>query len=188
MTKQLGSLWVIRGFLDRLGIARLTDETCPVANQAELTHGQVIAALVANRLTAPRPLHSVEKRATRWAVTEVFGIEPELLNDDRLSRALDAIYPYLEQLKGSVAWSAMEQFGIDTPVFHWDFTSLSFFGADDDQAEDAPPVTWGHLKGHAPAGLKQVMLGLAVSGDGAIPFNPTRRMALPRQYPRWSKP
>lgn len=173
VTKQLGSLWVIRWFLDRLGIARLIDETCPVANQAELSHGQVIAALVANRLTAPRPLHRVEKWATEWAVPEVFGLEPERLNDDRLSRALDAIYPHLEQLKGSVAWSAIEQFGIDTSVFHWDFTSLSFFGAYDDQAEDAPQVTWGHVKGHAPAGLKQVMLGLAVSGDGAIPFNPT---------------
>lgn len=173
VTKQLGSLWVIRWFLDRLGIPALIDQTCPVASQAGLSHGEVIAALVANRLTAPRPLHSVEKWAAEWAVTEVFGIEPAMLNDDRLSRALDAIYPHLDQLKGSVAWSAIEQFGIDTSVFHWDFTSLSFFGAYDDQAEDAPQVTWGHVKGHAPAGLKQVMLGLAVSGDGAIPFNPT---------------
>jgi hypothetical protein len=38
----------------------------------------------------------VEDWARTWAVEEVFGIEPDLLNDDRIARALDAIAPHLE--------------------------------------------------------------------------------------------
>lgn len=171
--KQLGSLWVVRCFLDRLRLVEIIDRHCPVAPQADDSHGQVIAALVANRLSSPRPLRRIEDWAQEWAVPEVFGIPADALNDDRLGRALDAIFPHLDHLKGDVTWSAIQAFGIDAAVFHWDFTSLSFFGAYDDQDETAPLITWGHPKGHAPPDLKQVQVGLAVSADGGIPLNPT---------------
>ncbi|MDQ2874272.1 MAG: DUF4277 domain-containing protein [Actinomycetota bacterium] len=38
------------GFSSRLRIRDVIDEACPVRDLAELTHGQVIEALVANRL------------------------------------------------------------------------------------------------------------------------------------------
>lgn len=172
--KQLGSLWVIQWFLNRLGISELINRQCPVANQAELSHGEVIAAMVANRLTGPRPLKHIDQWAKRWAVEEVLGTPADLLNDDRLGRALDAIFPHLDTLKGSVAWAAIEAFGIDTAVFHWDFTSFSFAGDydEEDQDDEGPKVTYGHSKDGRPD-LKQIMLGLAVSADGGIPFNPT---------------
>jgi hypothetical protein len=44
----------------------------------------------------------VRQWARAWAVGEAFGVDPELLNDDRIGRALDAIAPHLEQLAGSV--------------------------------------------------------------------------------------
>ncbi|MGP2441652.1 DUF4277 domain-containing protein [Streptomyces sp. JW3] len=50
----------------------------------------MIEVLVANRLTAPAPLFRVGDWGRQWAVEEVFGIEADLLNDDRLARALDA--------------------------------------------------------------------------------------------------
>lgn len=46
--KLLGSLPVIAGFCSRLKIRNIVDEACPVGDLAELTHGQVIEALVAN--------------------------------------------------------------------------------------------------------------------------------------------
>lgn len=173
VAKQLDSLWIIQWFLQRLGVTEIIDRACPVANQADLSHGEVIAAMVANRLTSPRPLVHVEEWATKWAVEEVFEIPAHLLNDDRLGRALDAIFPHLETLKGSIAWATIAAFGLDTAVFHWDFTSLSFTGAYDaeDQSDEGPQVTYGHSKGRRPD-LKQILLGLAVSADG-IPLNPT---------------
>ena len=35
------------------------------------------------------------------AVDETYGITPELLNDDRIAWALDAIAPYLDEITGS---------------------------------------------------------------------------------------
>jgi hypothetical protein len=52
----LGALPVIAGFSSRLKIRDIIDEACPVRDLAALTHGQVIEALVANRLTSPTHL------------------------------------------------------------------------------------------------------------------------------------
>ena len=117
--KRLGALPVAAEFLGRLDVAGIVDGLCPSAASAHLTHGQVIEALVANRLTSPMPLLRVGDWARLWAVEEVFGIEAALLNDDRLARALDAIAPHLEQLAGTVGARAIAEFGIDMSRFHW---------------------------------------------------------------------
>ena len=91
---------MIAGFCARLDIRGIVDRACPVRDVAIVTHGQVIEALIANRLTSPQPLLHVEDWARQWAVAEVFGIEPGVLNDDRIGRALDAIAPILDRIVG----------------------------------------------------------------------------------------
>ncbi len=135
---------------------------------ATLTHGQVICALVANRLTSPTPLRRVEDWAQAWAVEEVFGIPPQALNDDRVGRALDAIAPELEQIVGSVGARAIAAFGVDVARLHWDMTSISLYGAYDQPEEGFIAPRFGHPKDRRPD-LKQVQTGLAVSGDGGVP-------------------
>ncbi|WP_223281200.1 DUF4277 domain-containing protein [Streptomyces antnestii] len=103
MTKRLGALPVVAAFLHRLRVAEIVDDLCPVRDLALATHGEVIEALVANRLTAPRPLVRVEDWVRTWAVKEVLDLDPAVLNDDRLGRALDAIAPHLEEVTGSVS-------------------------------------------------------------------------------------
>lgn len=56
----LGTLPVEAEFCSRLRIREVVDAACPVRDTAELTHGQVIEALVANRLTSPAPLVHVQ--------------------------------------------------------------------------------------------------------------------------------
>ena len=82
--KLLGALPVVAEFCRRLDLAGIIDRACPVREVARLTHGQVIEALVANRLTSPRPLLRVQDWAGEWAVEEAFGIAPDALNDDRI--------------------------------------------------------------------------------------------------------
>ena len=94
LEKRLGALPVVAEFGRRLRIAEIVDELCPVRPVACITHGEVIEALVANRLTAPAPMVRVQEWAAAMAVDEAYGITPELLNDDRIARALDAIAPY----------------------------------------------------------------------------------------------
>lgn len=168
MEKALGALPVVAGFCRRLGIADSIDRLCPVRDVAIATHGQVIEALVANRLTSPAPLLRVQDWARDWAVREVFGVAAETLNDDRLGRALDAIAPELDAIVGSVGAAAIAGFGIDVSRLHWDMTSISLFGAYGEVEEGFAVPSYGKPKDRRPD-LKQIQTGLAVSGDGGIP-------------------
>lgn len=104
--RRLGALPASAEFLRRLDVAGIIDELCPVRDVAHLTHGHVIEVLVANRLSSPTSMVRVGNWARTWAVEEVFGVEPELLNDDRLARALDAVAPHLEEITGSIGCEA----------------------------------------------------------------------------------
>jgi transposase len=166
--KLLGALPVVAGFCSRLKIRDIVDEVCPVRDLAGLTHGQVIEALVANRLTSPSPLVHVQSWARDWAVGEVLGVEPGLLNDDRIGRALDAVAPHLDQIAGSVGVAAIGAFGIDVTRMHWDMTSVSVHGQYEQNEAGFPAPRFGHPKDRR-LDLKQVQAGIAVSGDGGIP-------------------
>jgi transposase len=168
LTKKLGSLIAGAEILRRLDVAGIIDALCPIRDIADLTHGQVVEAMVANRLSAPAPLVGLEGWAREWAVAEVFGIAAELLNDDRAARALDAIAPELEKIVGTVGAVAIAEFGIDVAKIHWDMTSISMFGAYPGQDEEYPQVKYGHPKDRR-VDLKQSQVGLGVTGDGGIP-------------------
>jgi transposase len=166
--KMLGALPVLADYCHKLDLAGIIDRACPVRDLGYLTHGQVIEALVANRLTSPTPLVRVTDWARGHAVEEVFGIDPALLNDDRIGRALDAIAPELDHIVGSMGAQAISVFGVDTSRLHWDMTSISLYGAYDQPDPDHPAPRFGHPKDRRPD-LKQIQTGLAVTGDGGVP-------------------
>ena len=66
----LGSLPVVRDLCRRLDVAGIIDRLCPIRDLAHASHGQVIEALIANRLTSPTPLVHVARWARDWAVPE----------------------------------------------------------------------------------------------------------------------
>lgn len=167
--KALGSLPVVAAFAARLRIRDVIDGLCPVDDRSELTYGQIIEALVANRLTSPEPLVRVRDWAGGYAVGEVFGVRAEQLNDDRVGRALDAIAPQVDSIAGSVGAAAIEVFGIDVSRMHWDMTSISLHGEYEQPDEDYAAPKFGHPKDRRPD-LKQVQTGIAVTGDGGIPL------------------
>jgi hypothetical protein len=167
--KALGSLPVVAAFAGRLRIRDVIDGLCPVDDRSELTHGQVIEALVANRLTSPEPLVRVQDWAAGCAVEQVFGVGAGQLNDDRVGRALDAIAPQLDSVVGSVGARAIEVFGIDVSRIHWDMTSFSVYGEYEQVDQEYAVPKFGHPKDRRPD-LKQVQAGIAVAADGAVPL------------------
>jgi len=164
----LGSLPVVAAFSRRLDVAGIIDRLCPVRDVAIVSHGQVIEALVANRLTSPAPLLRVEDWAADWAVAEVFGIDAATLNDDRVGRALDAVAPHLDEIVGSVGARAITGFGIDVSRLHWDMTSISLVGDYPSPETGFIEPSYGKPKDRR-VDRKQVQTGLAVTGDGGIP-------------------
>src|SRR6266536_352597 len=106
--REVGPLLVVAHYLRRLGLVGLVDAAAPMRGRAQATHGEVIAALVANRLSGPAPLYDVAGWAGAYAVAELLGVPAGLLNDDRLGRALFAttaqgVTLYARPQKGSQA-------------------------------------------------------------------------------------
>ncbi len=116
--RHVGPLLLVRHYVDRLGLVGLIDDAVPMRGRAMLTHGEVIAALVANRLCGPAPLYDVAGWASSAALAELFGVPAGLLNDDRLGRALEALAPVAERVRGQLALAAASRCGADLSRLH----------------------------------------------------------------------
>ena len=127
--REVGSLLLVRHYLQRLGLVKIVDEAVPQRGRAQLTHGEVVAALIANRLSAPAPLYDVAGWASSAAVHELLDVPAALLGDDRLGRALEAFAPVAASVRGAAMLTATDEFGADAARLHLDLTTLSVSGA-----------------------------------------------------------
>jgi transposase len=169
--KKLGALPVVAEFCRRLCVREIIDRLCPMREvaTARATVGQVVEALIANRLTSPSPMVGVVDWARDFAVEEVYGIPAGALNDDKVIRTLDAVAEVRERLASEVAMAAIDAFGIDVSRIHWDMTSMSLYGDYDAVYEAYPIPDYGHPKDRR-TDLKQIQAGIAAAADGGIPF------------------
>jgi transposase len=168
LVKQLGALPAIREYLERLQLKERVDAVAPVRDVARLTNGDVVLALVANRLTAPRPLYDVVAWAEGWAVEETLGIAPSALNDDRLGRCLDDIAAVHDRLRGDLTVQAVAAFGLEARTVRWDLTSVLVTGEypPEEQAAEYAQVRYGYSSGRQ----KQVRYLQVTTDDGAVPI------------------
>ncbi|MGH3372662.1 MAG: IS1634 family transposase [Nocardioidaceae bacterium] len=127
--REVGPLLLVGHYLRRLGLVGLVDQVAPMRGRSLLTHGEVIATLVANRLGGPAPLYDVAGWASGAAVTELFDVPASLLNDDRLGRALDALAPHAEDLRGRLLLRTLERFKVDAGRLHLDLSAVRFAGS-----------------------------------------------------------
>lgn len=158
--REVGPLLLVHAVLARLGIAGIVDRLAPMRGTALLTHGEVIEALIANRLCAPAPLYDVAGWASSAAVQELFATPAGLLNDDRLGRALEAFARVAELVRGEAALRAAQVFTVDVARLHVDLTKIRVAGAYLDST--LIRKGWGPDRKVA----RQVDALQAVSGDG----------------------
>ena len=169
--QRLGSHPIIAHFLARLNVESIVSSCVGAARQGVLDHGQTLCVLTHNLLASPGPLY----RIAEWAALlepNVLGIsraQKEALNDDRVARALDALVTE----RGRNIWFRLtlriiKQFEIDTRQMHQDTTTVTFHGKYQSSVA-APCITRGYNKDHRPD-LKQLVFGLTVSADGAVPI------------------
>lgn len=132
----VGPLLLVAHYLYRLGLVKLVDALVPVRGRALLTHGEVIAVLAASRLCSPSPLYDIAGWASSAAVGELLGVPAMLLNDDRLGRALEALAPVAEKVRGELMLAAVGGFPAvaDASRLHLDLTAVRFAGAYEDSA------------------------------------------------------
>lgn len=132
--REVGALLLAWRFLRELDIAHTIDGALPRSARSSLSVGEAVCALVASRLCSPSPLYDIAGWASGAAVHELLGTPAELLNDDRLGRALESFAVYAEHVRGLLACRAIERFGVDAARLHVDLTTVKVSGAYEDSA------------------------------------------------------
>jgi transposase len=181
---QLGALPLIDRFLARVDLPGALARHLPAGDaRTTLPPATAIGVLVRNLCVAREPLYGL----AGWAGAVEPGLlglgpcESELLNDDRVGRALDALFDSDRcSLLTELVLAAVREFQIDCSQLHNDSTSVVLHGdyadADGRERGGKPTVAaaHGHSKDHRPD-LKQLVLILTVTADGAVPL--THRLA-----------
>jgi transposase len=158
-------------FLARMSFARIVRSCLPARALGMLDHAQTLAILVSNMLLSPAPLY----RIAEWVVPldpEALGLsvsQKAAINDDRIARTLDVLSrPYARNLFFRLALRIIKDFQLETARVHHDTTTVTFHGGYAASVTE-PHITYGINKDHRPD-LKQLVFGLSVLADGAVPI------------------
>ena len=167
----LGPHPIIRHYLERMNFRGIVRDCLGGGLHKGLDHAEVLSVLVQNILVSRGPMYrikewaqNIEPGALGLTAAQVGG-----LNDDRLVRSLDALVSERgRSVFFRLALRVIKIFEVHAPRVHFDTTTVTLFGQyATSQAE--PRITHGHSKDHRPD-LKQLVFGLNVSSDGAVPL------------------
>jgi transposase len=176
---RLGALPIVDRFLARMGVAALLDRHLSAGDaRVSLPAATVIEVLVRNLCVEREPLYGLAEWAAGFepGLVGLTAGEAGLLNDDRVGRALDQLFDADRgSLLTQLVLAAIDEFAVDCSQLHNDSTSIALHG--DYHAADGrgrggkptPAAALGHSKDHRPD-LKQLVLILTVSADGAVPL------------------
>jgi transposase len=130
-----------------------------------------VCILLHNILAEPLPLYEIGQ----WLALrdpESLGLDREdvaMLNDDRLGRVLDAVAKSNRKtLFMRIALRMIKIFELDCGYVHQDTTTVKLCGRYATWGGE-PKAANGYSKDHRPD-LKQLVLGINVIGDGAVPI------------------
>src|SRR5215471_13188965 len=165
---------LVLSVLRRLEVATVIDRLIPPHPAHVLSCGRGVEALVLAILDGHHALYKVGRRLEERGMLPLLqpGLTRAALNDYRLGHILDALFAAnLNKVFGAMALKALEVYAISTPWLHQDTTTITLYGAYEDEPRrpEAPHPAYGHSK-DGRDDLKQVLLSLGVSGDGGIPL------------------
>lgn len=173
ITKKIGSGPILKHYIEKMGVVPIIDRSVPKHPSRKITHGEMVAALMIYQLCGGRALYRMEKWAQETAILSYIfpQYQASEWTDDRIDDTLEALYKVsLEGIQGSISPHIVETFGIRLEKIHYDTTSVSMWGTyDSSTGQPAVMITFGHSKAHRPD-LKQIVMGMAVSGDGGVPI------------------
>ena len=168
----LGAHPIIEHFIEMMRIRQTISTYVRADNRMSLDDEKALAILIHNILTTPNALYEMED----WLKpldAEKLGLCPEeakLIQDDRIGRALAKFYNSRHKdVFFRLALRAIKIFDLDCSQIHHDTTTVTFCGKYGGWSA-TELLTHGHNKDHRPD-LKQLVLGLNVTADGAVPIS-----------------
>ncbi len=144
----------------------------PSRSQAVLNHEETLSLLVQNILMSPAPMYRIGEWAAPYspAALGITDSQKKAVNDDRVARSLERLAERpAREVFFRLALHVIKRFEIDTGRIHHDTTSVTFHGQYE-TSKTEPRITYGHNKDHRPD-LKQLVFGLNISADGAVPVS-----------------
>lgn len=170
--KQVDVLPMVKHFMDEIDLFSLFQKYVPAASDSLADHAESLCILTANIICDNKPLYKVKE----WLFNYSDGIvdepvESNLFNDDRLARALSALFDAdRHSLMTEVSSNSIRVHQLLTDEIHNDSTSVTFIGNYKNADPDAVQLTHGHNKDFRPD-CKQVVFGLNITSDGHVPLS-----------------
>ena len=122
---------------------------------------QLACAMVLNRLIAPASEHAMPDWMRRTALVDILDVDIDGVDDDRLYRLLDKLYPHRAAIEAALVLRERSLFNLDTTVYFYDLTSTYFEGL----CARNGKTKLGHSRDKR-SDCKQVVVGLVVNRDG----------------------
>lgn len=168
----LGAHPIIEDYVKRLRISESVASHIKQDRRLQVPCEKVITVMIHNILTAPKALYEL----LDWVLPlseEVIGLDPgesEKMTDDRVGKTLDLFYDGKhKEVFFRLALRAIKIFDLNCSRIHQDTTTVTFKGSY--RTWSAREILMqGHNKDHRPD-LKQLVLGISVTSDGAIPLD-----------------
>ena len=177
----VGALPILNQILKRMKLEEFLQAYLPREDpRSKLPVAKGLLVLVKNLLISREPIYGLGEWAARYD-PELLGLSPEellALNDDRVGRCL-TIFFHCNRLSLilDLVRHVVRAFALGMNEMHNDSTSISFFGAYAEAAQEKRrrdqktlAITYGHSKDHRPD-LKQLLYILTISDDGGVPIH-----------------
>jgi hypothetical protein len=159
--RRFGDVWLGWTLWRALQLDTVLETLLPTGREA-VPWATMAAVLVLARLCEPASeLHIAEDWYRQTALEDLLGVPADLVNDDRLYRALDRLLPHKRTIEQHVVTRLGELFALDYELLLYDVTSTYFEG----QAAANPLAHRGYSRDHRPD-CKQVCIALVVTREG----------------------
>lgn len=162
-------LGLVAGIFDSLQIGTIADNVIPKKRPCNLSHGQVLKAMVLNGLGfTERRLYLFPKFFNDLAVENLLGdgVRLEHLNDDVIGRTLDAVYEYgATRLFNEIVVQSLINDEFAAKLIHVDTTNFSVYGKYNRNSDNTLNITKGYPK-DGRWDLNRFVLGIATNQVG----------------------
>jgi transposase len=164
---------LVLGVRRQLNVAALIDTFCPPHPAHVLACGRGVEALLLAMLDGHHALYKGGARLEERGMVPLLqpGLTRASLHDDRLGQILEALFAaHLNRVFAAIALNALEVYALSTPWLHQDTTTLTLYGAYEEEARPGagrvpPRPAYGHSK-DGRDDLKPGLLSLGVSSEG----------------------
>jgi transposase len=167
----VGAHPIIAHYIERLNIADIFRSCVRSDPRLVVSVADCVKVLIHNILTQHMALYKLPEwlAGIDLASLRLNAEDCMQFNDDRIARTLDAVNKSnRREIFFRIALRCIKIFEVATTTIHHDTTTVKLYGAYNGWGGE-PCAANGHSKDYRPD-LKQLVLGMNVSGDGAVPL------------------